>query len=348
MKKIISGYFFRSIRSAELWIFTALVIIISFFGIGFPTLITEEALGRDYQLTMTVEEAYELSEDFNADIDGDIDTKIKTLITDEIIVLIIPAIMIPLFIVLFMGRTFTGGAIRNLISSGHSKASVYLSSFIFGSLIAVAFNILSLLSMSAAILVYQWKYPIFFPLLCTYALYMCLVDIVLVSVSLAVLFVSKRPVVSLIAVAGVIVLLFTGSAGVTMSMLLIPERYLSAAAVKEYRDEHPESDIDMDWTLDIENFQDVYTFTDHGEPLDGSQFMGPKQKGHIDGTPRKILITGLYSNPACGALMSLFQITSRYRMWKDGFYAFFCLIDILWISVINAVGLIVFRRQEIN
>lgn len=348
MKKILSGYFFRAVKTVELWFFVLMVIALPIMGIGTPSMNDEQTYTKSYTLTMTMEETYEQAERFRSDIDPDIKDKIQELIIDVSTTLVISAIALPLFTVLFTGRMFTGGAIRNLVASGHSKSRVYLSALIFGTLIAAVFDILSLLSMSATMLIHHWKIPVFFPFLCSYVLYIFVVEMILVSIVVSILFISKKPVISLIAVAGVILLLFTGSAGYTMYALIVPERPLTYALVKEYQNEHPDSDIQMNWEFDIKNFEDKFTFTDHGEQLDTELFLGPKDPNHISGTTRKILIFGLYSNPACGFLMTLFQLASRYTMWKSGLYTFFCVTNFLWVVVINAAGYTLFRRQELN
>ena len=348
MKKIISGFFFRAVRTAELWIFVALIVVISFANINTSTIGTKNLLTSDYQLTDTIEMTYEKAESFNSDLDIVIDSKIDYLISYLDFALVFPAIMAPLFTVLFMGKLFTGGALRNLISSGHSKTRVYLASLIFGSSVTVLFNILSLVAMSLAMLIQRWKIPVFFPLLGTCALYMFMADIVLLSVALGILFVSKRPVVSLIAVAGVLVVFFTGSAGVTMAALMVPERYFNYTKLKEYTEQHPDSEITIHRSFDIKNFCDIIEVTENGEPIDKNIYIGKPNPNHIEGTPRKIIVAGLYANPGCGFLMSLLLVVSHYRMWKDGLYIFFCLTNLIWIVGINAAGLMIFRRRELN
>lgn len=348
MKKILSGYFFRAVKSVELWVCLVLIFFISFFTIGTPSIGFQETLREDYQLTDTVEVTYEKAESFRNELDHVLDSKISTLIDDVEACLFFPAFIIPVFTVLFTGRMFTAGAIRNLIASGHSKTKVYLSSLIFSASVAALFNVLSLLSLSAALVIHRWKIPVFFPMLGAYVMYMFLLDLIFLSVALSILFVSQRPVVSLIALAGVIGILFTGSSMLSIYALMIPERYVSGAKVQAYKEEHPESDPKMDWTFDIKNFQDEYTFTDHGEPIDSEPFLGPKAPNHVDGTTRKVLVVSAYANPATGALMTLVQIMSRYKMWKEGLYTFLCVINFSWVVVINAAGLIVFRRKELN
>ncbi len=348
MKKIISGFFFRAVKTVELWIFITLIVVISFANINTSTIGTKNLLTSDYQLTDTIEVTYEKSESFHSDLDSNIDSKISYLTSFLNFALVIPAIMTPLFTILFMGKMFTGGALRNLISSGHSKTRVYLASLIFGISVTTVFNILSLVAMSLAMLIQHWKIPIFFPLLGTYALYMFMADIVLLSVSLGILFVSKRPVVSLIAVAGVLVVFFTGSVGVTMTALMVPERDYNYTKLKEYTEQHPDSKFEKNYTFDIKNFCDIIVIKENGEILDEEIYRGRPNPNHIEGTPRKIIVAGLYANPGCGFLMSLLQVVSHYRMWKDGLYIFFCLTNLIWIVGINAAGLMLFRRRELN
>ena len=348
MKKIISGFFFRAVKTAELWIFVALIVVISFANIRTERIEIKNRLTSDYQLTDTLEVTYEKAGIFNSDLDSDIDLKIDYLIRYLNFTLVIPALMTPLFTVLFMGKLFSEGALRNLIASGHSKTRVYLASLIFGSSVTALFNILSLVAMSLAMLIQHWKIPIFFPLLGTCAMYMFTVDIVMLSLTLCVLFISKRPVVSLIAVAGSIIILFSGYAGATMAALLVPERQFSSSKLHNYCELHPDSEILHDSSFDIKNFSDIIVITENGEILDEEIYLGRPNPNHIGGIPRKIMVASLYANPGCGFLMSLLLVVSHYRMWKDGLYIIFCLTNFMWIVIIYAAGLILFRRQDLN
>ena len=82
--------------------------------------------------------------------------------------------------------------------------------------------------------------------------------------------------------------------------------------------------------------------------IDKNIYIGKPNPNHIEGTPRKILVASLYANPGCGFLMSLLLVVSHYTMWKSGLYTFFCVTNFLWVVVINAAGLALFRRQELN
>ena len=347
MKKIISGYLYRSLKTIELWIFVATILFLSFANTNVERLERQNYLKADCDLTATVEETYRIYDDDVLSLDDKTVTKIDVLLEDITYSALLPLVAIPLFTIFFMGKLFSGGALRNLITCGHSKSRIYSASLLFGSFVTVGFNALSLLSMAAGILIRGYKIPLFLPFLTTFWIYGLLLHLTLMTISVSILFISEKPMISLIAVVGIVILLFTGTAGVTMASLLVPERRLEFQKIKEYKDQHPDCVIELDYSFDVKDFSDIYQFTIDGEPMDEDIYLGKPEHSHIKGPARKFLIATLYANPACGAILGTL-ILSNYKIWSYGLYPVFCLSNVAWIAVTGTAGYVVFRRKELS
>lgn len=348
MKKIISGFFFRAMKAIELWIFVILLIFMTFMNTDAERMNRKAALKADYELPFSIEETYKIYDgNHTHELDKNIFEKIDALLENITYSSFISLIATPLFTLYFMGKMFSGGALRNLITCGHSKTEVYLASLLFGAIITISFDVLGILSTSAGILIRGYKIPLLIPFLITFLLYSLLLHLTFLTLSVSILFISGRSMVSLIAVSGIVIVLFTGSAGVTMASLLVPERRLEFQKIREYKDQHPDSVIELNYSFDAKDFSDIYQFTIDGEPMDEDIYLGKPEHNHIKGPARKFLIATLYANPACGAILGTL-VVSHYKIWSYGLYPVFCLSNVAWIAVTGSAGYIVFRRKELN
>lgn len=214
MKKIISGFFFRAMKAIELWIFVILLIFMTFMNTDADSMNRKAVLKADYELPFSIEETYKIyGGNHTHELDKNIFEKIDALLENITYSSFISLIATPLFTLYFMGKMFSGGALRNLITCGHSKTEVYLASLLFGAIITISFDVLGILSTSAGILIRGYKIPLLIPFLMTFLLYSLLLHLTFLTLSVSILFISGRSMVSLIAVSGIVIVLFTGLQG---------------------------------------------------------------------------------------------------------------------------------------
>jgi len=364
MKRIISGFAFRAIRTPILWILVAVTIwavIANTFsrstsyeyveGEGSYTF--RNAVAEDPEIT--AEYAYKIIDDPSAFDKDSTETKKILSISQEIneytylhmVVVILPDIAVVLFVTFFFGRLFSDGTVRNLVASGHSKRYVFLASSIFSAFISLFFQIISLTTLAVSLRIFEWQPPIWMPLDLTMDLTYCLLTILIASLILLLLFSTGKQILSL--VVGVILFLtvFTGSSGVTIAMLTIKERDLNFQKISEYREDNPDKKIDVDYNMDYITLRGSYTLTVDGEQIDAEPFYREYNKGYVSGNNRRFMLTLLNINPITIHYYELSGL-SLYELYSNGRYAFAAGVDIAWIVLFTGAGTIIFNKKELS
>lgn len=349
MKKILTGFLYRAVRTWELWLSVAFMIFACSFNVLFDKYVVPD-LTADYHLETSVTEAYRVAEEWRSTGDPLIDQKIfslcKTLDTGGLIAIIVSI----LFAALFFGKLFSDGAIRNLVVTGYSKKEIFRSTVIFALGASLVMHLTGVITTIISILISGWKIPIYLPVLATMYLYMFMLGTTVISLLILLLFLTKKEIVALIATAGVVLTMFGGSTLLTASALLKDERIFDVRSVRQYTEEHPDNEVKLVYEFDIKNFRNKIVLLDNGEPVKEEIYLGKPNPHYISGTLRNILILTIYSNPASLLLLTLLMTNdfTHYRNYKEGLCYFFCLICLIWSSIFFIAGNTVFERKELN
>ena len=245
MKKILSGMFFRLIKGFEIWALLSLAIIGSLY-LDYAQMYDEECLTlihsdhtvdastEDQQLYINAgnvkeyrfegmgissydafrKEAERLPDDVDKKISGTVNylsDELRILFTVLGISHILPSALIILFIPLFFGRMFSDGTIKNLIACGHSKGQIYLSSLILTVMLDLLMLVINILAFVFWCFYYEWKPPVYLPVVVLMLVCVVLVLFTISSISLAVLFISSKK--TAVFIVGFVFVVFTSIQG---------------------------------------------------------------------------------------------------------------------------------------
>lgn len=356
MKKILSGILYRFFRSVETWVLVALILTatayiayaeyssLDFADVFAPTSIRYEDLDVSAEDTYKYNYA-ELDEETYNKLDND--NVVAGSETDLILKLfnifpLVPNVLMVIFIPVFFGRLFSDGTIKNLISGGHSKGSIYFSSLLF----CMALNfVLLLLSVGIYViwgLIYGWHPPIYLPIVLVMFLIDLLLSFTLSSFCLAVLFMSSKKTLAFIASFILVISLFLHPA-VLPQLILTMTQQIDAEGedinnIRKANDEAPyKLEIHFKYSEAEVEFHyegDVYCFFG-----DSTLPKGVKNA----------LLVWIYSDP--GLTMnfgSTLTAAGPYMLYRDGVMATNVINNVFWITAVNALGVIVFKKREIK
>ena len=361
MKKIISGLFFRFIRSLETWVFLALLVAASAYlfsipikadlvpGVSLPnegekSFIEMDIPARDvYRLYLEPlpEDTFTKLCGTNNSAHGEY-TIICTILTYSHI---IPAILMMGFIPLFFGRLFSDNTIKNLISSGHSKAKIYLASLVFTVAVCMLMLIAQAIVFAALCVIYLWIPPIYFPAVILKLFVDLFFISLLSSVCLVFLFTTTKKTVAFI---------------IGFLLLALLSTPLSHSAINRLRDSRPS-------LSDTEEYKEIWNRIKEDTDQRGNRFeekidlltfdirtyyQGEEMKYCGDSTlpafQRAMYLTEIYLDPTLIVVDYLGEAFGLYLLCRDGLMAINIAANIFWITLISAAGIFVFNKREIH
>ena len=360
MTKIISGLFFRLIKSMETWLFLVLLVAASAYlflipikadltpGVSLPNKEEKSFI----ELDIPARDIYRMSTEPIPD-----DTFIKLYETDdsahdEYSILctiltyshIIPSILMMGFIPLFFGKLFSDNTIKNLISAGHSKTKIYLASLVFTMAICMLMLLTEAIVFAVLCIVYLWIPPIYFPAVILKSLVDLFFISVLSSVCLAFLFATTKKTVAYI---------------IGFLLLALLTNPLSHSAIRRLQDSRPS-------LSDTEEYKEIWERIKEDTDLFGNRFedkidlltfdyiyfyRGEEIKHSGDSTfpafQRALCLTEIYLDPTLIVVDGL-DCFDLYRLYRDGVMAINIAANIFWITLTSAAGIFIFNKREIH
>ena len=369
MKKIISGYFYRLIKGFEIWIVIGLFLISTVYFLtqltrspwinckddyvirSLNTTIKKEDI-RDHcyaNLNISVrdlyrcycepvpEETYEIIQDMR----NFAYHECYTFMTLTGYLTVIPTIIVLLIIPEFFGKLFSDSTIKNLVSCGHSKRAVFISTLLFCFALEMIMVFAEIIEFAIFCIIYQWYPPIYLPVLLMWLVNRLAVMITLTSAVLAVFFISRMKTVTFIAGFLLIVCLFVN---------------LSQPAIQALHDSYFQDNEDLvsfeeyiqisestgpnkfEHDIDFSNYNErIYYEGEECFPL-GDSSLSPAQ--------RALLLTTIYLDPSL--LSAIENPRFRYYLeYRDGLMAINIAANFFWTTLISAAGILVFKKKEI-
>ena len=378
MKKILCGMFYRLFRGLELWALLALMTIASlfaYFGIisddDFNSVrksdgvIHTDYYGKDIDITASNVKQYcfeslgiSAYDVYRAEVEVIPDSSEAILngsfnyVDDELYMVfralgnlfLLPSALMAIFIPVFFGRMFSDGTLKNLISCGHSKGMIYLSSLLVTIMLDTVLFIMNMSAMVFWCAFFEWKPPIYLPVVISMILLMHLLVLTLSSISLSILFASSKKTASF--VAGFMLVLYIIVPGTAIAFSILGSSYYSIDTRKEDFNEFREI-INTNRQHELEQEFDILEFN-YNYYYKGRKLDIYADDGNVPVT-KYIIIAMVYADPGMIAHFETVNLgIPDYMMARDGLYAINFASCTFWLTVSTGIGYLVFRKREIH
>lgn len=375
MRKLLSGYLFRMVKSPVMWALMAcgLIASVCFMHTSFAELNTVTVIhtdrhfymghynqayvdadnAKEYRFESLGISALDVERYSIVPIDQDTyDLLAKGINTAEnesqifngsILTLhYAPAIVIALIIPIFFGRLFSDGTMKNLISCGYSRKKIYLSALIYSFIvdsILIFFNILVFICFC---IYYEWKPPIYFPSAFTALLVELLLVFNVSAVVVSALFASARKTAAVI--AGFLMLVF-----VFYEYNLLGEFYSghlvdTPSLMAEY-EEYEALIKKHNWNA-FENRFDLLTCS--YEVYMGDRKVLSKPECDLPKPVQVALVTLIYLDPALTVRGMLGYGGYNYMYYRFGVLFLESAANVIWIAASAWIGMACFNKREVR
>lgn len=378
MKKILCGMFYRLFRGFELWALLALMFVSSLCvyldiisdGDFNSVRKSDRVIHMEYfkeeidisasnvkqycfeSLGISAYDAYRaevemIPESVDDKLNGSfnfVDEELSLLFKALGNLFLLPSALMAIFIPVFFGRMFSDGTLKNIISCGHSKSKIYLSSIILTVLLDTVLFIMNLAALVLWCLFYGWKPPIYLPVVISMILLMHLLVLTLSAICLAVLFAGSKKTASF--VAGFLMVLYIIIPGTTIAASILGSAYYSIDSRKEDFNELREimstnRQNELEQKFDILEFDFNYYYKGRKLDIYGDYEVFPVAK--------YMIIAMIYSDPGMIAHFETTRIgLPEYMMARDGLFAINFVSCVSWITISTGIGYLVFRKREIH
>ena len=388
MRKILSGLLFRLLKGYEIWVLIALLLFAGLYidysflnRYEYLSLIREgnctvydESYRKTIELTtpgsikqyrferqeLNVADLYKyktvaLSEESSDKIAGNNYAYIELTVFSFMIVssVSIPMVLMMLFVPVFFGRMFSDGTLKNYCACGYSRAKLYLSSVVFTFLLDLFLVLVDLLIFAFWCLYYEWKPPVYLPVAIALMLSSIFLFFTVTAICLAVLFISRKQTIALI--AGLLVSAFClATVPVYTSWYKIYEsKGLNDSGAEEYH------------KLLLSN--QSYAFFD--QRFDYSEFnlrtyyegrdLNIWEKSSLNPVLKNAILVYIYTNPLLIYDLTELQLMTDvvyvstelditpYMMCRYGLVAINVAANIFWISLMSCVVIFATRKKEV-
>ena len=315
VKKIMSGYIFRAFKEKEFYIMFLL-----------------NLLGSVGMIAITFSAEYP---------QNNIDLVYYSFV--------IPAANAAVFVLMHENALFAGGTVNNLITTGHTKRSVYIAHL----LMALAADILFMLVFYLCFLISQVISGRFLKIsigsLALVALLSLMISFVIMAITVASHFISRRAVAALIVTGALVFGLNAVSIGVAESAILMPVHEIDydSPQMQLVKRALAEDQTRVDWQID------PFTLEDHVY-LDGTEINIYSKKVNpeaIRGTKRKVLISVMQSMPLTHPFISYSTVLSTADNAAEANTAYLLFgigVDLAWFAVITAGGAFIFKKSNLK
>ena len=375
MRKLLSGYLFRTIKSPVMWALLALAVIVSvyftslifvddmavtvirsedFFYLGDNDEIYVDAGNiKQYRFESLGISASDLEKANVVPIDQEVydvlDKGVHTAYREEWVLNTFPptlhyasAIVIAIIIPFFFGSLFSDGTMKNLVACGYSRRTIYLSALIYSFIVDSIMILLNLIVFAGFCIYYEWKPPVYIPMF----LVSILVEMFLVfnvsAVFVSALFASARKTVAFI-----------------VGFLMLTFVYLEANPLLGIYEKHIVDSYKSDTEyMEYSSLAKQYGFNVFDDKIDlptlGYEvyFNGRKvissYKFDLPAPVVTAIVTLIYLDPAFPVRGGIGIATADYLFYKSGIYAIVLASNVLWIAASSFIGMACFKKRELH
>ena len=381
MKKILAGMFFRLFKGFEVWVLLALMIICSLyfnyismnseqFLYIYHSEYTEEVSSHRGEATdnvnkdnveqfrfenynVTTEEAYKyLVEPIDqADFDRLDKTpnyawdEVKLVFTSLGSIHLLSTVLMIIFIPVFFGRMFSDGTVKNLISSGHTKAQIILSSIVLTFVLDIFTLLINIASFAVLCRYFSWQPPLYMPFIVQMLILALLMSFTATSLCISVLYISGKRTATFI--LGFLIAVYFGvpSSSVVISLVL-NNAYYDYHASQEQIDE-AKAIIENDGWNYIEKRYD-YLIVSYRYYYKDKEVLG----FYPEGMPAfyKALSLSVYLDPSLVShtVATDLWYSDPYMVTRDGLILVNIACTCLWLAASTTLGIIIFNKREIH
>ena len=192
MIKLIKANLYRMFKSYTLYLILATAVLLSLVFFLFTTAETDFfRTGFSGDVTTLYMNRPLINDNYSFDISA-----LSNLIIENALLLIA---LSSFFIAIFAGKNFNDGAIRNTLMVGHKKSSIYLTAFIINIISSFIIALALFISTSVYMLLAGLKPLIWWPYVIIMILLMYLFALVMSSLVMMIVFVTRRTFVAIIA-----------------------------------------------------------------------------------------------------------------------------------------------------
>ena len=375
MRKLLSGYLFRMIKSPLMWalmvcglIASVYFISICFEGINTVTVLhTKEHfyLGdynqvyidagntKEYRFESLGISALDVEKYNWVPIDQDtynlLSKGVHTGIAESrmfngtILALhYAPVITIALIIPVFFGILFSDGTIKNLVACGYSRRKIYFSALIYSFIVDSFMMLFNILVFICYCIYYEWKPPVYIPS----ALVALIIEVLLVftvsAVVISALFASGRRTVAFVV-------------GFLMMTVLFFEYNPLAEVYSEHLIDSPS--LMAEYT-EYEGLIQKYGFNAFENrfilsKLTMETYFGDKKvlsapESDLPKPVRFVLVTLIYLDPALSVRGYLGYGGNNYIYYSSGVLFIEMAANMIWIAVSTLIGMACFKKRELH
>lgn len=257
IKKILSGFLFRALRSIETYIFLLLMTAASVL------LIIDTEINGSSELLY-----YMISFSF-----------------------ILPSIISFLYLVIFFSKIFREGILVNLTVSGHSKKEIFTAAWLHSVCITVIYWSIYLAEVFIAAIIFE--IPLQTDNVSLVRVFVCsfMLCLFFVTVTLSALFITRNSIITIIVTVCIAVLSIYAPANI-ISALLYPEINPSKSDYAKLRAYYMDEETDVEYRIDMEDFSEkIYV---NGKLF---EYEGQKDPNALSGNRRILAKNSLYLFP---------------------------------------------------
>jgi len=330
MIKLIKANIYRMLKNKTLYIFMGIAVLLSVLFMFFS--VEDTGLFRT-DFTGDVRDIYMFNPATNA---GDYVYDVRGIGIQMIEYGFIVAILASVYISMFAGKFFDEGAIRNLVITGHRKSSIYLSVLVVNVISTFALSLTVFISTVVYTLICSLNPIIWWPYVLIMAGVMYLVVLSITSLTLLVMFLSRRTYVAVI--ASVVILAGTSMVPfVTLNNQELVSYVMSDEALMT-----PEGFANvksMTTGFDDQNYRLTYYM--NGEAVKLSRNFNDLS----DISKLKVYITKAMPMSIVMDYMSFAM--NPYIMTESGACLRYSAVSVIWIAASAVAGVFFFRKKDI-
>ena len=375
MRKLLSGYLFRMIKSPLMWalmvcglIASVYFISICFEGINTVTVLhTKEHFylgdynqiyvdagnAKEYRFESLGISALDVEQHNWVPIDQDtynlLSNGVHTafiefrMFNGTIIALhYAPVITIALIIPVFFGILFSDGTIKNLVACGYSRRKIYFSALIYSFIVDSFMMLFNILVFICFCVYYEWKPPVYLPS----SIAALIIEVLLV-------FTVSAVVVSALFASG------KRTAAFVVGFLMMAVLFFEYNPICEFYSSH--------W-IDSPSFMAEYTefeelYKKYGFNAFENRFILSKLTSEVYWGDKKVLsspendlpkpvqsaiVTLIYLDPALTVRGNLGYSGNNYVYYSSGVVFIEMAVNMIWIAVSTLIGMACFKKRELH
>ena len=375
MRKLLSGYLFRMIKSPVMWALLACGLIASFYftsisfeGINSVTVLhtdkhfylgnynqayVDASNAKEYRFENLGVSALEVEQHDIVPIDQEAYDLLRYGVNSAVEELWMfngflvslyyaPTILLALIIPVFFGRLFSDGTMKNLISCGYNRKKIYLSALIYSFImdsILIFFNVLLFIGFC---IYYEWKPPIYFPSAFTALLIEVILSCTVSAVVVSALFASARKTVAFIVGSLMLAMIFYEY----NPLIEVYENH--SIGSKNEQAEYAEYD-----RLAKEYGYNAFETKINLLKLSGEIYFGDRKivsasENDLPVTVRTALVTLIYLDPALSVRGELGYGGANYYYYHCGASFLELAANVIWIAASAWIGIACFKKRELH